>query len=119
MKLSELPEEKRAHLAWRLDHNTACGYLTACRIASFDKGGNDTDWMGDLDLVEIFMKYGDRTHRSAVILAKKVIAFKPKKGSYESNQKVLRMIQAFGGITSRELPSPADCLLYTSDAADE
>ena len=107
MKLSELSKEQRSHLAWRLDHNTACGYLTACRVANFDQGIEE-DWIGDLDLVQIFMQFGNRTHRSAVILAKKVIAFKPKKGSYESNQKVGRMIRAFGGITASELPSPAE-----------
>ena len=67
MKLSELTYEKRSHLVWRLDHKTSCGLLTAMAVA---KGKH-----GDLDLVEIFMVYGERTERSAKIHARKVINF--------------------------------------------
>ena len=66
MKISELNEEQNGHLAWRLDHKTACGYLTAIRIA---KGK-----LGDDDLVTIFKKMGKSNH-SAKIHARKVINF--------------------------------------------
>lgn len=68
MKLSELTETQKQHLAWRLDHKTSCGMLTAIGISK----GN---W-GDMDLVEIFVKAGDRSERSAKIHDKKVMNFK-------------------------------------------
>ena len=67
MKISELTELQKSHLAWRLDHKTYCGYLTACRIASGK--------LGDMDLVDVFMKM-DKTPHSAKIHARKVINFK-------------------------------------------
>ena len=67
MKLSELTELKKQHLAWRLDHNTSCGYLTAISIAKGE--------LGDLDLIEIFKKFGGRSDHSAKILARKVMNF--------------------------------------------
>lgn len=66
--LSQLSENQRKHLAWRLDHNTSCGLLTASAVARGDHG--------DLDLVEIFKKYGDRSERSAKSLARRVETFK-------------------------------------------
>lgn len=66
MKISELNELQKSHLAWRLDAKTSTGYITAIRIA---KG-----LLGDLDLVEIFKKTG-KTERAAKIQATKVINF--------------------------------------------
>jgi hypothetical protein len=45
-KLSELTETQKEHLAWRLDHKTVCGLLTASRIARGE--------FGDLDIIDIF-----------------------------------------------------------------
>jgi len=66
MKISELNEDQKGHLAYRLDHNTCCGYCTACKIARGE--------CGDMDLVEVFLKM-DRTPRSAKSLARKVEQF--------------------------------------------
>lgn len=68
MKLSELNDLQKSHLAWRLDNKTACGLLTAIRVAR----GN----FGDLDLVQIFKEFGDRSDRSAKLQAKKVENYK-------------------------------------------
>jgi hypothetical protein len=67
LKISELTKDQKGHLAWRLDHKTHVGYLTACRIARGE--------LGDLDLIDIFKQAG-RTDRSAKIHARKVINFK-------------------------------------------
>lgn len=67
MKLSELTETQRGHMAWRLDHKTACGLLTALRIAQME--------YGDLDVAEIFQKYGGCSPRSAKIHATKCVRF--------------------------------------------
>ncbi len=64
MKLSDLSELQRGHLAWRLDHKTTCGYLTAHSVAFIQHG--------DLDIVEIFKVYGGCTEHSAKINAAKV-----------------------------------------------
>lgn len=67
MKLSELTEVQRCHLAWRLDRKTTCGMLTAMRVARMDHG--------DLDVAKVFEVYGDRSPRSAKIHATKVGKF--------------------------------------------
>ena len=67
MKISELGHFQKQHLAWRLDHKTACGMLTAIKIADGK--------YGDPDLVEVFEKFGDRSPHSAKIHARKVIGF--------------------------------------------
>jgi len=67
MKLSELIEDQKGHLAWRLDAKTSCGYITACSVA---RGSH-----GDLDIVDIFVRYGDVSRRSALYHAKKVASF--------------------------------------------
>jgi hypothetical protein len=67
LKLSGLTHEQKSHLAWRLDHNTACGFGTACSIARGEHG--------DMDIVEIFQRFGNRTPHSAKILARKVSLF--------------------------------------------
>ena len=66
MKISELNEKQKSHLAWRLDAKTFVGYLTAIRIA---KGQ-----FGDDDLITVFKKAG-KNERSAKIHATKVIKF--------------------------------------------
>lgn len=68
MKLSELSDIQKQHLAWRLDNKTHCGLITACAVSRGDHG--------DLDLVDIFLQYGHMTKHSAKIHAKKVIDFK-------------------------------------------
>jgi hypothetical protein len=66
MKISELTDLQKQHLAWRLDHNTACGMLTAIRIARGD--------CEDYDLIDLFITVG-QSNRSAKILATKVSNF--------------------------------------------
>ena len=66
MKISELTDVQKQHLAWRLDAKTYCGYLTACRIARGE--------LGDDDLVTVFKK-ADKSEHSAKIHARKVINF--------------------------------------------
>jgi hypothetical protein len=66
MKISELSDDQKSHLAYRLDHNTCCGYLTAGRIARGE--------FGDMEVVDVFLK-ADRTLRSAQVLARKVEQF--------------------------------------------
>jgi hypothetical protein len=63
MRVSELTEEQKRHLAWRLDHKTTMGLLAACRYARGEGG--------DLEVVELFRR-GGRTDRSAKIHATKV-----------------------------------------------
>lgn len=75
MLLSQLNEDQRGHLAYRLDHNTCCGLITASCVARGDHG--------DMDIVEIFQKYGDRSRRSALALAKKVENFSVSKKDKE------------------------------------
>lgn len=67
MRISELTETQRSHLAWRLDNKTACGLLSACAVARGERG--------DLELVDVFHRYGDRTEHSAKIHARKVMNF--------------------------------------------
>lgn len=69
MILSELPELNRQHLAWRLDSKTACGYLTACRIARLETQHKD------MQVYEVF-EWAGKTRHSAKIHAKKVVNFK-------------------------------------------
>jgi hypothetical protein len=66
MKISELNEDQKGHLAYRLDHNTYCGFLTAGRICNGE--------FGDLDLEEVFKQAG-KSPRWAKYYAKKVIEF--------------------------------------------
>jgi hypothetical protein len=67
MKISELNEDQKSHLAWRLEHNTYVGYGTACRIARGE--------FGDLTLEECFLK-ADKPLRWAKYFAQKVLDFK-------------------------------------------
>ena len=68
-KLKDLDEVRRMHLAWRLDHDTWCGYGTAgavCRLQHKD--------LNDLPLNEVLEKFDCSPHK-AKILAHKVITY--------------------------------------------
>lgn len=80
--LSELNEDRKGHLAWRLDHNTACGFLTAASVARGEHG--------DMDIVEIFMKYGNRSSRSAKALARKVEQYVRDEGEKRVCEKTIQ-----------------------------
>ena len=67
MKISELNQKQKEHLAWRLDHKTGLGYLTVCSIARGD--------YGDLDIIDIFVNEG-KSKRSAKIHQTKIFNFK-------------------------------------------
>jgi len=69
MLLKELSPIKRNHLAWRLDHKTYCGLLSACRIARLETAHKE------LEVWKIFQAMG-LTERSSKIHATKVINFK-------------------------------------------
>ena len=68
MKIFELTQEQKGHLAWRLDHKTWIGLITAGRICRGE--------FGDLELVEVF-KLADKTEHSAKIHARKVMNYDP------------------------------------------
>jgi len=63
--VDDLSGDQRSHLAWRLDHRTVCGYLTARRVARGEVLHGKT-------LVEVFMWAGCSPH-SAKIHARKVV----------------------------------------------
>lgn len=65
--VSQLNEPQRGHLAWRLDHKTCCGYITACHIA---RGQHE-----DKPINEVFESFDMKPHQ-AKIHARKVINFK-------------------------------------------
>ncbi len=68
MKLYELNKTQLMHLAWRLDHKTACGLITACRIARLETEFNHKEvW-------EVFAWTG-LSQRSAKIHAGKTERF--------------------------------------------
>ena len=67
MRISELTDAQKSHLAWRLDNKTSRGLLSACAIARGERG--------DIELVDAFQRYGDRTEHSAKIHARKVMSF--------------------------------------------
>lgn len=63
--LSEMSEHHRSRLAWRLDHFTGCGYMTACRVCRLEHG--------DMNILEVLDKYGDMTPHQAKIHATKIL----------------------------------------------
>lgn len=74
MKISELTEIQKQHLAFRLDNNTSMGYIGACQVARIE--------LGDDEIVDVFRKAGKSEH-SAKILAKKVETFRaPERHNY-------------------------------------
>jgi hypothetical protein len=68
VKIFELDERQKSHLAWRLDHKTYCGYITAGHIA---RGNGE---YGRSTLFDIFKSFECSDH-SAKIHSKKVINF--------------------------------------------
>lgn len=64
--ISELTENQKSHLAWRIDHVTGHGYITACAIARGD--------FGDMLVSDVFRKAG-KSDRSAKIHAHKVCTY--------------------------------------------
>jgi hypothetical protein len=68
MKLCDLNYMQRQHLAWRLDVKTACGLITACRIARL---GTEFDKQ---EVYRVFVWAG-KSDRSAKIHARKVINY--------------------------------------------
>lgn len=72
LKVSGLTDIQRQHLAWRLDHKTVCGYITAGRIARGEILQGRT-------LVEIFEWAGKSPH-AAKIHACKVLHFAQPSG---------------------------------------
>lgn len=68
MRVSDLTYVQRCHLAWRLDHRTACGFITAGMIA---RG----EIMHDRTLAEIFEWAGKSSH-AAKIHARKVANYR-------------------------------------------
>ncbi len=67
IRLSDLTEKQKGHVAWRLDHKSACGYLTACHIARGDEG--------NLRLIDIFENFGGMSKHAAKIHVRKVINY--------------------------------------------
>lgn len=65
--LSELTENQREHLVWRLDHKTSCGYITALAIARGEHL--------DMKVSKIFELYGGKSKRSAKIHSHKVCTY--------------------------------------------
>ena len=65
-KISELTKVQKEHLAWRLDHKTYVGMLTASAIARGE--------FGDDPLNIVFERANKSTH-SAKIHARKVLNF--------------------------------------------
>lgn len=65
-KISELSDDQRSHLAWRLDNKTFVGMVTAAKIARGEHG--------DDNIVDVFIK-ADMSERSAKIHARKVMNF--------------------------------------------
>jgi len=63
--LSEISDHYKGRLVWRLDHKSGCGLLTAIRIVKLE--------FGDMNIVDVFINYGDKTERSAKIHATKVL----------------------------------------------
>jgi len=69
MKVKDLAEVQRQHLAWRLDNKTGCGLITACRIARL---GTEFD---EKEVHNVF-HWAGLTERSAKIHAGKVERFR-------------------------------------------
>ena len=68
MLVKQLTKPQLQHLAWRLDSKTACGYLTACRIARLETSHKDGE------VFQVFKEVGC-SERSAKIHAGKVERF--------------------------------------------
>ena len=67
MKVSELNEDQRSHLIWRIDAKTGCGLGWARAVAEC-RGGEA------IELKEVFIQAG-KTPRSAAYHARKVVEY--------------------------------------------
>ena len=65
-KISDLSDDQKSHLAWRIHHCTYVGFITTGRIARGE--------MGNSTLLEVFTKAGMSEHQ-AKIHARKVCDF--------------------------------------------
>lgn len=70
-RISDLTDDQKGHLAWRLDHKTYVGYLTAGRIVRGE--------FGDDEVTRVFEK-ADMTLHQAKIHARKVVNFHLARG---------------------------------------
>lgn len=68
-KLKDLSERQRGHLAWRLDHHTYCGMITASHIARL----NHID-LNNRPVNEVLEEF-DMTPHQAKIHANKIVNF--------------------------------------------
>lgn len=97
MKISELTDDQKSHLAWRLEHNTGYGIGASCAVARGEAG--------DLEIVDAFVR-ADKSRRSALILAKKVENFKVNERDRAIGQRTLdlslRFLEATRGIPSED-----------------
>ena len=69
--IADLNDNQRSHLAWRLDHKTYCGLITACKIARLETKHKDEP------IYKLFIEMG-MTMRASKIHACKVINFRFK-----------------------------------------
>ena len=103
MKLSELTQDQKSHLAWRLDSKTCCGLLTAAAVARGDHG--------NLDIVEIFIQYGQRTRRSALAHARKVETFVVDENLRIVTNEILRLHRlVLDGVRNLTMQQTADVM---------
>ncbi len=84
MKISELTELQKGHLAWRLHHKTNLTLVAAGKIAH--EGLHD-----HMELTYVFERLGERTSHSAKIHASKVINFKLTELEAEQLRQIERM----------------------------
>lgn len=103
--LSDLSQDQRSHLAWRLDHKTCCGLGTAAAVARGDHG--------DKDLVTIFMEYGCRTKKSAQTHARFVEQFKvdpDKRAVLDLSLEITSLVSSM--VKARNLSGKQTAMLY-------
>ena len=66
LRISDLTQAQKGHLAWRLDHKTYVGLLTACRVARGEFGD---------DLLTTAFERAEMSKHAAKIHARKVANF--------------------------------------------
>ncbi len=81
-KISELSHDQKCHLAWRIDHKTAIGILTACRIARGQ--------MGDMTTKEVFDKCEIPEHKAA-FNARRVEKYDEKRFTAAAEKRELKL----------------------------
>lgn len=67
-KVKELNRLQKGHLAWRLDHHTYCGFISAGRVSRGESG------FGEKRINEVFENF-EMTKHQAKIHATKVVNF--------------------------------------------